>query len=959
MAKSSKTAASVENDHELAGYKRKSFLLDEAEKIARMGTWDWNMESEQVRWSAVFYDIVQMSEQSIKPGLQTYMELLMPEDAETLRLGIILSIKTHKVFEHFHRIFLKDGSVKYIESRGNCLFDEQGKPIRMIGTILDVTERVEVQGQLEKAYRLVHSSINEIYMIDRDSYRFSFASEGACRNLGYSQKEITRLTPFDLCPMIPRMQVIEMMAPVMEHKQEQVVFEAMHLRKDGTTYPVEVRLQLMDKDGPPMFVAVAMDMTANKQVQQKLRDQAVLLRSVIDATRDLIFFKDKQGRYLGCNKAFEQLTGFDERELINQTDQSIFETARAEQFSCADKTVLSEGKDRQYQQWTTYPDGGKALFETTKTPYYNESGEIEGVVGVCTDATEHWYFERHLKSQAVFLQSIIDNINESVIVVGHDREIQMLNQTAGQFIEQGILLEPKNRHQQRDDQGHLMSCPLTEVLENKVHKTVVHNHTGKDGVVRHIELMVSPLFDEDGEVSAAIEIGRDITAHLQLQHQLERQKDAYEYSAHYDSLTNLPNRVLFHDRLTQSIAKAKRHKERLAVFFIDLDHFKPINDTYGHDVGDRVLQVAANRIKSSVREMDSVARLGGDEFTVILESIRQPQSASLIAHKIIRAMEPVVIVGDNQFSITASIGIALYPENGTTIDELVKHADEAMYRVKQESRDGYQFYCEHLSDKAFERALMENHLRLALQNNELNVCYQSLCDLSNGKVIGIEALSRWNSPQLGSIMPEKFIPLAEDVGLIQAIDEWVLENACRQMVQWKDKGLGEIRMSVNLSSAELNRKNFFEVVAGILDKTGCKPAWLELEITESCFLGNQENAATLLNELQGLGVGLVIDDFGTGYSSLGKLRELPISKLKIDHSFISNITNDESDASITRAVIGLAKTLGLKVVAEGVETEQQRQFLLGQHCDQAQGFLFSRPVSAEMMTEKLCLSQAS
>jgi predicted signal transduction protein with EAL and GGDEF domain len=355
--------------------------------------------------------------------------------------------------------------------------------------------------------------------------------------------------------------------------------------------------------------------------------------------------------------------------------------------------------------------------------------------------------------------------------------------------------------------------------------------------------------------------------------------------------------------------------------------------------------------------MDSVARLGGDEFTVILESIRQPQSASIIANKINQVMIPPILIDGREFSVTTSIGIALYPDNGTSLEELIRNADEAMYRVKQQSRNGFQFYSAQLSDKSFERALMEEHLRHALEKDEIKVCYQSLYDMRDGKVIGIEALSRWNSPQLGCIMPELFIPLAEDVGVIQAIDEWVLESACRQMVLWKQQGLDDIRMSVNISSVEFSRINLLEVVSDILEKTHCEASWLELEITESCFIGDQGQATLLLNELKDLGVGLVIDDFGTGYSSLGKLRQLPISKLKIDHSFINNITENDSDAAITRAVIGLAKTLGMTVIAEGVETEQQKQFLLNQDCEQAQGFLFSHPVSAEVMGEKLCLSE--
>ncbi len=956
MKRPGQKACEQDGENALSVAKRKSILLDEAEKIARMGTWDWNIKNNEVCWSAVFFDIVQLDPKETEPSLAAYLALLGEEDRTSLYNAVIGCIKTHQVFEHHHRLILPDGNVRHIESRGNTLFDEAGRPHRMIGTIHDVTERIEAQLKQEMFFRLVNTSINEIYIIDCQSYRFTFASEGACRNLGYTQQELTQLTPFDLCPVLPKVQVIEMMAPVVKRQQELAIFECVHARKDGSTYPVEVHLQMMDKGGPAMIVAVVLDISAKKQAQQKLNDQAVLLRSVIDATRDLIFFKDSQGHYLGCNKAFEKLTGFDEHELIGQSDFAIFEGARAKQFEQGDNNVISQGAIERYQLWTSYCDGNRVLLDTTKTPYYNQSGEIAGVVGVCSDATDSWHFEKNLKTQARFLQSIIDHINESIIVVNHALEVQLINKTAKRYIDQGIMVEPRLRKGQRDMEGQLLPCPLCEVLEQRVNKTVIHNHTSGDGIIRHIELMISPLLDEEGHVIAAIEIGRDITNHLKLQHQLELQKNAFEYNAHYDALTCLPNRVLFHDRLSQAMAKAKRNRELLALFFVDLDHFKTINDTYGHDIGDRVLQQAANRIKCSVREMDSVARLGGDEFTVILENIRQVQSATIIAQKIVDSMRPPIVIDGRSFTVTTSIGIALYPDNGDSIEALMKHADEAMYLVKQESRDGMQFYSENLSDEAFERALMEDHLRQALQNNELKICYQATYELSNGQMIGIEALSRWSSPQLGTVMPEQFIPLAEDVGLIQSIDEWVLEKACLQMVQWKAQGLGDIRLSVNLSSVELNRKNLIDVVSNILDSTGCEPQWLEIEITESGFIGNHQQAHRMLDGLKALGVGLVIDDFGTGYSSLKKLKELPISKLKIDHSFISNVTGSDNDAEIARAVIALAKSLGLKVVAEGVETEQQRELLIALHCEQAQGYLFSYPVSADLMAQELALS---
>ena len=816
----------------LSGYKRKSILLDEAENIANMGTWDWNMETDEVRWSPAFYRIINIEPGKVAPGIESYIQYVEAQDRKLLVNHIVQAIKSNQVFEHSHRLFLADGRIKYVETRGKTLLNAQGFAIRMIGTVHDVTQHIETQSQLEKVYSLINLSVNEIYLFEQDSYRFSFVSEGACRNLGYSQREITQMTPFELCPVIPKIQIIEMMSPVMDGSESLVVFEASHLRKDGTTYPVEIHLELLQSSDTPQFVAIAQDISSKKQAQQAVRDQASLLRSVIDASPDLIFFKDKNSCYLGCNKAFERYINLSEQEIVGLTDESFFDEKRVKLFHSNDKKVLESGKPRENEEWVSYPDGKKVLLETIKSPYYNQNGEIEGVVGVSSN----------------------------------------------------------------------------------------------------------------------------ITAYMEIQEELRRQKNTFEHEAHYDSLTNLPNRVLFLDRLEQSINKAKRTKEGLALFFIDLDHFKQTNDTLGHDVGDKVLQKAATRLSACVREVDTIARRGGDEFTAILESIRQPQSAALIAHKINVAMQKVITVDGHDLYLSVSIGIALYPDNGTTAEALIKCADTAMYRVKQDCRDSFQFYTEDITGLAFERALMESQLRNALVNNEFCVFYQTQLTLGDRHISGVEAYVRWDHPQMGTLLPGKFIKLAEDVGLIQSIDEWVLETACRQMAQWKKQGLGDIRIAVNLAGSDLLHHDFYDNLVHILEKTDCSPNWLELEVIEGCFMGNPEQARNVLGQFNDIGIRLVIDDFGTGYSSVANLRKLPISKLKIDQSFIHNVPLNQDDSAIAQAVIGLGKSLGLQVIAEGVETQEQAQFLIAEHCDLAQGYLFGRPVCAADMGDKLGLS---
>ena len=813
----------------LAAYKRKSFLLDETEEIASMGTWDWNTRTNEVCWSPGFYKVLQVEEGQVSANADGYCQFLAPDDAKRLRTQIVKALKSCQVFECSHRLLLPNNEVKYIESRGKPLLDASGRVIRMIGTIDDITEQIEAQSQLEKAYRLVNSSVTEIYLIDSESYRFSFASDGACKNLGYDQMELTRMTPFDLCPVVPRVQFIEMMAPVVEQKQHQVVFEASFYRKDGSAYPVEIHLQLMDHKGSGQFIAIAMDISKRRQAQQQAQTQEALLHLVIDATPDLIFYKDNQGRYLGCNKAFAESLRLSTDTIIGSTDEQLQKVSEAMHFDKDDQQVLSSGEVSIYKEQIISSRGQLQVLETTKTPYYNSKGEVQGVMG----------------------------------------------------------------------------------------------------------------------------ISRDVTKETQINAELQQERNTFEHDAHYDGLTNLPNRALFMDRLNQSIHKAKRTHQCVAVFFIDIDRFKPINDNLGHDIGDAVLQEAALRLSTCVRKMDTIARLGGDEFTAIIEGIENPQSAAIIANKINIAMREPVVVNELELNLSASIGIAMYPDNGDCVDKLLKCADKAMYRVKQEGRNSFQFYTQDVTGATIERTLMETQLRAALANKEFCLFYQAQMSLDNDSITGLEAFVRWQHPTLGTILPAKFIPLAEDVGLIQAIDEWVLEQACTQMVKWKKRGLGDIRLAVNLSSAELLRNNLYEVIVSILARTGCEPQWLELEVTESCFSGDIENARVLLSKFSNLGINLVIDDFGTGYTSLMNLRKLPIDKLKIDQSFIHNVPQSSDDASIAQAVIGLGQSLGMQVVAEGVETDEQRQFLTEQRCQRAQGYLFSRPVSADMIEKKL------
>jgi diguanylate cyclase (GGDEF)-like protein/PAS domain S-box-containing protein len=449
----------------------------------------------------------------------------------------------------------------------------------------------------------------------------------------------------------------------------------------------------------------------------------------------------------------------------------------------------------------------------------------------------------------------------------------------------------------------------------------------------------APLFDEGGRPRGAIGAYLDIT-------ERKRAEEQIKSLAYHDALTGLPNRRLFQDRLSVAVAQAHRSGQRLAVLYLDLDRFKPVNDSFGHSAGDRLIQDVAERLRTCLREGDTVARLGGDEFTLLLPGVSQVVDVARVAEKVLDTLRlPFQIEGREIFA-TASIGISLYPEDGRDVETLIKNADAAMYRAKQQGRDNYQLYAPALNATALERLALENDLRHALAKGELVIHYQPVVDLTTGRVQAMEALLRWRHPELGLLPPSEFISLAEVTGLIIPFGPWILRTACAQTHEWQEAGHAELGVAVNLSARQFQHPDLVAQVRRALEETKLEPAFLELEITESSAM-HGEAAVHSLRELKALGVRITIDDFGTGYSSLSYLRRFPIDTLKIDRSFIADITHDPDDAAIATAVIALAHTLKLRVVAEGVETDEQVAFLSARRCDHAQGFLFGAPLPAE------------
>jgi diguanylate cyclase (GGDEF)-like protein len=469
-------------------------------------------------------------------------------------------------------------------------------------------------------------------------------------------------------------------------------------------------------------------------------------------------------------------------------------------------------------------------------------------------------------------------------------------------------------------------------------------HRRQDGSLYPVEVRMQLFHAENPPVFVAVIT--DITDRMKAQEQLQ-------FLAHHDALTNLPNRALFLERLDHALTRARWTKRPLAVLFLDLDRFKNINDTLGHDIGDSTLQVAAKRLTGCVRDGDTVARFGGDEFTVLLEDLANSDDVPNVAQKILEALSRPFDVEGREFVVTTSIGISLYPSDGDDSLKLLRNADTAMYRAKEQGRNKYQFYSSEMSAKALEKFMLESSLRYALERQEFLLYYQPQVNLATGKVTGVEALLRWQHPELGLVSPTQFIPVAEETGLMKFIDEWVLRTACAQGQAWRSAGLPPLTMIVNLSGRTFNEPRMMETVSQVLANSCFAPGMLELEITESVLMHNAQATVEMLEQLNRMGLKLAVDDFGTGYSSLSYLKRFPIHTLKIDQSFVRDVTSDGDDASLVTAIIAMGHALQLNVIAEGVETPEQLDFLRRHGCDGMQGYLFSRPLPVEEITRLL------
>jgi diguanylate cyclase (GGDEF)-like protein/PAS domain S-box-containing protein len=666
------------------------------------------------------------------------------------------------------------------------------------------------------------------------------------------------------------------------------------------------------------------------------------LKQLINTSPAAMFIVDKNRNMLFANDSYAKMFGYTLDEVVN---------VNARQFHIDDESYERFGK-------VAFEAVSKGMPVETEFHAKKKNGELiwvyvvgslvkdqDLVLWTMIDITQRKEAKKSLEETNYNLEqylNAIDNIDIGIFVVDDDYNIRFMNNTMKKWFGNQTNKICYSSVANLDEPCPY--CKLEDVI--KKNKKVIYEPTTPDG--QSFDIVATSIKNSDGTTSK-MEVIRNITDKKKAEEKLLKQQEKLIYQAYHDALTGLPNRVLLYDRLEQGIEKSKRSSLKLALLFIDLDHFKEINDSLGHDIGDKVLKSVTKKLHEIVRDEDSLARLGGDEFTVVMQNLKHGQDASILAQKILKIFAEPIIMDSNELYVSCSIGISLYPDDGDSAQNLLKYADSAMYKAKEDGRNNFQFYSSDMTEIAFERIVMEASLRNSLKNGDFIVYFQPQIDAKNKKLIGMEALIRWNHPSMGIVSPAKFIPLAESTGLIIELDRFVMKSAMTQLVKWYEDGLNPGVLALNLSVKQLQHKDFISVFKKMMQDTRCKPQWLELEVTESQIMTNQQKAIEILNDINNLKVNLAIDDFGTGYSSLAYLKKLPINKLKIDQSFIRDLPSDEEDVAITKAVIALAKSLNLDIIAEGVETEKQKEFLIQHGCEKIQGYYYSRPIPSDEM----------
>lgn len=874
-----------------------------------------------------------------------------PKDRERIDLEWQYAVNNRESFVSEYRILTAENKIRWVVNQADIKMDESGNVLGYVGIVSDITDRKKKENSLrtlnERSDFLFSSAPAIIYTCESVApYRATFISANVINILGYTSKEFLDDPNFWVNHIHPedRDQVLDSFSDVFSQGKYTHEYRFQHQNGRWLWMRDELNIIVNPADETHELIGYFIDITEQRQKDIALESAHSLLRTVIDTVPARIFWKNRALRYLGCNTVFAKDSGMASPEdLIGKDDFQLGWNDQAEIYQRDDLSVITSGVPKlSYEEPQTTPDGQQCWLRTSKVPLRNKYEEIIGVLGIYEDITE----QKKAYESMLLANTIYESSNEAIIITDENNRIIQVNpafkRMTGFDAEDVIGKNPKIFQSGRHGKSFYQNL-WSELLQKDHWQGEVWDRK-KDGSIHAKWLSISIIRHPDGSVKFHVAQFSDITE--------KKQKDALIVKqANYDPLTHLPNRNLFKDRLLQDMKRTLRSNQTLALLFLDLDHFKDINDTFGHDRGDELLNEVGSRVLNCVRDTDTVARLGGDEFAVILSDVEDEIHVGNIAQNIIQALNsPFKLFNDPvEYHVSTSIGIVFYPRDGADLESLMKHADQAMYAAKEE-RNRFSFFTHALQKIAIERMVLMHDLRQAVKNQELMIHFQPIIDLSNGRIAKTEALLRWKHPRLGMVSPSSFIPLAEHSGLIIEIAEQVLNQSIGLIKQWQKQTDQTLQVSINMSPVQFKQrgKSIFEE---LISQSGLPGHCINVEITEGLLLKDSPVVKERLMEFRNQGIEVSIDDFGTGFSSLSYLKRFDIDYLKIDQSFVKQLTENDTDRALVEAIIVMAHKLDIKTIAEGVETKEQEQLLMRFGCDYAQGFLYSVPIPANELIQ--------
>ena len=874
---------------------------------------------------------------------KTFQELTYPEDLasdllikEALDRGEIEKLSLEK------RYLCKDGSPVWVNLTV-AVVREDDVVLYYVGIVENIDEKKKLRLELEEQSALLRSVLDESpYPIVLKDYQGKFLlTNQACADLyNTTVDEMLGKDDTDYIPEKNKNQgefFRHNVRDIMDRGETTIVYEQSTDVKTGDVHHYRsIKKPFVCHNGEKRILVLAYDITDIKKAEEMLQ----LYQRALESTNEgvVITTSDARQTITYTNPAFERLTGYKREEVLGKNCRFLNAPNRNQPILKEIKEAISNFQPISAELLNYRKDGTPFWNRLHIDPIYDDEGRVTHFIGVQEDISARKLDDLRLKQSSNVFQTTL----EGVLITDAYNTIVNVNpafsKITGYSREEVIGQKPSILKSGRQIRS------FYRAMWDKIDATggwtgEVWNRR-KNGEIYAELLTISTVKNENDQIENYIAVFSDITA-------LKQSQDKLDFLAHHDPLTQLPNRLLLKARIEHSINVSQRMGNKVAVCFMDLDNFKNINDSYGHTTGDGIIIEVAERIGKLLRKDDTLARLGGDEFVFVLDNIKDGNDAGMTAGKILASFEEPFRVGKGEFAITASVGIALFPEDGSTTETLIKNADAAMYKAKDEGKNAFKFYNNAMTASSFERLLFETALKTAVKEEEFQVFYQPKISLSSGEVRGVEALVRWRHPSMGIVSPDRFIPLAEETRLIIPIGEQVLLQACRDVVTWYDEGLFDGTVAINVSGVQIEHSDFIATLKHSLETTHAKASMLEIEITESMIMKKQDHWIGLLQEIKDLGIAINMDDFGTGYSSLSHLRKLPIDTLKIDRSFVMDIPKERDACAVATTVIALARAMGMKTVAEGVETQEQETFLKAHGCRHGQGYFYAKPMDAQ------------